>query len=208
MARSRLTTGTQYSGRRPYARLEPVEELLTDLVRLVVLVEADPADHGVPHDLVDPRVLERGAHEPGRVPVRARQHGGFDEHDAEAEAAVHERSRAWRRAAACAARADVLGGLGDPLLGDDPDALARRTPCGSCAMYDSPMSDCSMSTPTVVDGRAWRSAAAQKIGSSVIEPLRQRERPLPQPLLRAGDADRRHLEPLLDRLASSARRCR
>ena len=42
---------------------------------------------------------------------------------------------------------------------------------------------------------------AQKIGSSVIDPCGKRERPLTQPLVGSGDADRRHLEALLDRFA-------
>ena len=38
--------------------LEPVQERLADEVLLVVLVDARPTEDRVPHDRVDPRVLE------------------------------------------------------------------------------------------------------------------------------------------------------
>ena len=71
-------------------RLEAVEELLTDGVALVVLVEADPSEDRLPHHVIDPRVLERGAHVPRRIPTE-RGERRVHEHDAEPEAAVHER---------------------------------------------------------------------------------------------------------------------
>src|SRR5262245_4620576 len=50
----------------PVARRVLVEELLSDEVAFVVLVEAGPAHDGVPDDRIDPRVLERGPHEARR----------------------------------------------------------------------------------------------------------------------------------------------
>ena len=128
MARSRFTTGTQYSGRRPYAACVLVEEALADEVALVVLVDAGPSDDRVPHDRVDPRVLERRAHEAGRVPVELLERR-IDEHDAEAEPAVHERSH-LRVVELAHGVADVLRGLRDRFFGDDADARRPGTRCG------------------------------------------------------------------------------
>ena len=82
-------------------------------------------------DVVDPCVLERGAHVARRVPAERRQRR-VDEHHAEAEAAVHERvrlrlvqPRAPRSLTSCAVCAiDSSATMRRPLL--------ARTPCGSC----------------------------------------------------------------------------
>src|SRR6202012_2274704 len=66
-----------------------VEEILADHVALVVLVDPGPARERVPHDRVEPGVLEGGTAEPGWIPSQRLQRR-IDEHPPEPEAAVHD----------------------------------------------------------------------------------------------------------------------
>ena len=103
----------------PEPRLEPIEELLTETVGWVVLVDAGPAEDGVPHHWVEPRVLERGAQIPRRVPLELLKSRVYED-DAEPKPAVDERLR-LRFVQRSHGVADVVRRLGDGLLGDDAD---------------------------------------------------------------------------------------
>ena len=123
-------------GATPVGLVELVEQALTDRVRLVVLVDAGPSQHGLPEQVVEPRVLERGAHEARRIPVeRLEDHVGH--RHAEAEAAVHDGVGSGL-VELRHLRGDVLRGLRDRLLVDDPDArsLARGAEVGDVGVAD------------------------------------------------------------------------
>jgi hypothetical protein len=98
-----------------------VQESLADEVAFVVLVDACPSHERVPHHRIDPRVLERGAGEPGRVPVQCLE-GGIDEHHPEAEAAVHDRG-GLRVMHGAYGLGDILGRLRYGRLCYDANAL-------------------------------------------------------------------------------------
>ena len=94
---------------------------------------------------------------------------------------------------------DVLGGLRDRRLRDDANALA--------ATSSSQVLQIALADQVLLDEDADLAEAA--FGDEVGQedrlighrPLREGERPLAQPVVGPGDADGRHLEPFLDRLA-------
>ena len=81
-------------GTVPVLGLEPIQELLADRVRFVVLLQTDPPEVRVPELLVEAG-LERGAHVARRIPVELPQRD-VDLGDTEPEAAVDDRARAGR----------------------------------------------------------------------------------------------------------------
>ncbi len=113
-----------------------VEEVLADRVRLVVLIDTDPAHERVPHDRVDPCVLQRGGGEAGWVPAEGLERR-VDEDDSESEAQVHDRlglclvERLHRSV-------DVLSRLGDRDFRDDPNAFA---PTGTSQVLQVALAD-------------------------------------------------------------------
>ena len=169
-------------GPPPVGGLELVEECLTDGIGLVVLVDAGPAHHRLPQDLVEPGVLEGGAHKAGRIPLKGLE-GRVDEQHAQPETAMHE-----RRGLGLVDAMDRGLGVGacrlaDPLLGDDTDSL------GLAGLAEVP-------EVGVADQRRLDDGA--NVGVSALDEhvrpedrlvgqrsLRQRERPLPQPVVGA-----------------------
>ena len=98
-------------------RFELVEELLPHWIALVVLVDADPAKHRVPHGLVEPGVLESRTHDSSRIPLHRLKHSVDVEHT-ETESAV-DQGRRLRLVEALQCNLHRSCRLRHPLLGDD-----------------------------------------------------------------------------------------
>ena len=108
----------------PVEFLELVEELLSYRIALVVLVHARPAHECLPHDGVDPSVLECGTGESRRIPIELLE-CRIHEDQTEAEACVNE------SLGVCFAKVphsptDVLRSLRNRLDTDDPNTRAVR----------------------------------------------------------------------------------
>ena len=174
-----------------------VKEILSDRIALVVLIDPDPAHERVPHDRVDPRVLERGGGEARRIPVQSLQRR-VDEDDAETEAEVNDRL-GFRFVQRAHRLIDVLRGLRDRGLRNDANALAatRTTQILHIGLTDQVLLD--------KNADLGEAPLGHQVGDEDRfvgqRTLRKGERPLAEPVIGAGDADRRHLEALLDSLA-------
>ena len=147
---------------------------------------------------VDPRVLERGAHEAGRIPVE-RLERRVDEHDAEAEAAVHERGR-LRVVHACGPHRPMscaVWAIRSSATMRMPCVAARAAEALDVGLADQRLldEDADLGVPALGDQVR---PEDRLVGHRA---LREREGPLAQPVVGAGDADRRNVEALLDRLA-------
>ena len=121
-----------------------------------------------------------------------------DEHDPEAEAEMHDRL-GLRLVQGAHGLVDVLRRLSDRRLRDDPNTLAatRTSQVLQIALADQALldQDADLGEATLGDqvGQEDRLVGHRALGEG--------ERPLTQPVVGSGDADRRHLEALLDRLA-------
>lgn len=93
---------------------------------------------------------------------------------------------------------DVLCGLGDLHFGHNTNAFApgRVSEVGEIALTDQRLLDQDGHLGVAALGEQFR-PEDRLVGH---RPLRERERPLPQPVVAAADVDGRHPEPFFDRL--------
>ena len=101
---------------------------------------------------------------------------------------------------------DVLSRLGDRNFGDDANALA---PTGTSQILQVALADQALLDQ---DADLGEPALGDEVGQEDRlvghRSLREGEGPLAQPVVGAGHADRRDLEPFLDRFPQRARSCR
>ena len=181
VAKSRFMTGTQYGGRRSYSASYRSRKAWPTGVALVVLVQARPSEDRVPHDRVDPRVLEGGAHVARRIPVELARAPC-------SRTRCRSRSRsarwpaAWRRAARRTCRP-----MSWAVWGIHSSATIWMPRCGA---GPAEALDVGLADQRLLDERADRACSpslAMQLGPEDRlvghRALRQGERPLPQPLL-------------------------